>query len=133
MIRGPRACHKISQALRGRAAFKLFEENCNTLPPTGGSGAVATGEGFSRSQKSKHSANRIHPLRPWRADSPRGRVIHALKFGRKRDLKAARPPREGRKRACEFPGRGCAKWLGANPLSPLPEGSFLAFDPPEGG
>jgi hypothetical protein len=39
-------------------------------------------------------------------------------------------PREGRKRACEFPGRGCAKWPAANPLSPLPEGSFLAFDPP---
>ena len=42
-------------------------------------------------------------------------------------------PREGRKRACEFPGRGGAKWQAAKPLSPLPEGSSLAFDPPEGG
>jgi hypothetical protein len=32
----------------------------------------------------------------------------------------------------DFPGKGCAKWLAANPLPPLPEGSFLAFDPPEG-
>jgi hypothetical protein len=43
------------------------------------------------------------------------------------------PPQQGRKRAFEFPERGYAKWPAANPLSPLPEGSFLAFDPPEGG
>jgi hypothetical protein len=42
-------------------------------------------------------------------------------------------PQREQERRCEVLGRDCAKWPAANRLSPLPEGSFLAFDPPEGG
>ncbi len=37
----------------------VIEKSCNALPRAGGSEAVAAGEGFSRSQKSKLPATRI--------------------------------------------------------------------------
>jgi hypothetical protein len=46
-------------------------------------------------------------------DSPKGSLDVRIS-AKKQHLKAARPPWEGRKRAGEFPGRGCAKWPAAS-------------------
>ena len=58
----------------------------------GGSDAVATGEGFSRSKSRSSLPTVLTPSGPDGPTLPGGRVIHARKLLQKRYLTTARPP-----------------------------------------